>query len=204
VSKKQLLFLDDSGDPGFKLNKGSTDYFVVACVIFDDPLDAEETALYLKKYKNEIGKSETFEFKYSKTNDDIIKKALSVVSKCKFRIRAICVNKQKITSYQLIHSKEFFYNYIIAQLLEKTTYLQNAIIKLDGHADRRYRNSARVYFRHKLNCSSIPKFSKLSFVNSKSNILIQLADLIAGSVLASRRKRKPDSQEYLNIIKGNK
>lgn len=31
-----LVFLDDSGDPGFKVGKGSTPCFVIALVIFDD------------------------------------------------------------------------------------------------------------------------------------------------------------------------
>jgi hypothetical protein len=46
----QHVFIDDSGDPGFKLNKGSSSHFVIACVIFDDSLDAEEVALTIKKY----------------------------------------------------------------------------------------------------------------------------------------------------------
>ncbi|MFA5033728.1 MAG: DUF3800 domain-containing protein [bacterium] len=39
-----LVFLDDSGDPGFKVEKGSSPVFVIALVVFDDHLDAEETA----------------------------------------------------------------------------------------------------------------------------------------------------------------
>lgn len=38
-----LIFIDDSGDPGFKLDKGSSKVFVIACVIFDDGLEAEKT-----------------------------------------------------------------------------------------------------------------------------------------------------------------
>ena len=38
-----IIFIDDSGDPGFKVEKGSSVVFVIALVIFDDPLDAELT-----------------------------------------------------------------------------------------------------------------------------------------------------------------
>lgn len=31
-----LVFIDDSGDPGFKLDKGSSRFFVICSVIFDD------------------------------------------------------------------------------------------------------------------------------------------------------------------------
>lgn len=33
-----LIFIDKSGDTGFKLNDGSTDHFVIVLVIFDDDL----------------------------------------------------------------------------------------------------------------------------------------------------------------------
>jgi hypothetical protein len=35
-----LVFIDDSGDPGFKLDRGSTPFFVIALVIFEDELEA--------------------------------------------------------------------------------------------------------------------------------------------------------------------
>ena len=44
---------DDSGDPGFKLGRGSTDYFAIATVFFDDDLDAEEMALKTKRKQGE-------------------------------------------------------------------------------------------------------------------------------------------------------
>ncbi len=40
---QQLIFIDDSGDPGFKLKRGSSQLFVIACVIFDNPISAEYT-----------------------------------------------------------------------------------------------------------------------------------------------------------------
>ena len=35
-----LVFIDDSGDPGFKLGKGSSLIFVIGCIVFDDELEA--------------------------------------------------------------------------------------------------------------------------------------------------------------------
>lgn len=43
-----LIFIDDSGDPGFKLHKGSSNIFIIALVIFDDDLEAEKTSLSIK------------------------------------------------------------------------------------------------------------------------------------------------------------
>ena len=38
MKSKQLIFMDDSGDPGFKLKRGSSELFVIVCVIFDSPV----------------------------------------------------------------------------------------------------------------------------------------------------------------------
>jgi hypothetical protein len=37
-----LVFIDDAGDPGFKFARGSSRFFVVAYVVFDDRTDAED------------------------------------------------------------------------------------------------------------------------------------------------------------------
>ena len=36
-----LVFIDESGDPGFKLGRGSSPVFVVAMVVFDDRMEAD-------------------------------------------------------------------------------------------------------------------------------------------------------------------
>jgi len=42
-----IVFIDDSGDPGFKIMRGSSAVFVLAFVIFNDELEAEKTSLLL-------------------------------------------------------------------------------------------------------------------------------------------------------------
>ncbi len=69
---KQLVFIDDSGDPGFKLDRGSSKHFVIACIIFNDPLDAEEAALLIKKYRRGLGWRQDREFKFNKTKKSFV------------------------------------------------------------------------------------------------------------------------------------
>jgi hypothetical protein len=113
--QKQIVFIDDSGDPGFKLDKGSSAYFVIACVIFDDPLDAEETALIIKKFRRSLGWADYREFKFNKTKKDIIAGLLNEVVSKKFRVRAISMDKSKIRSHELKNRQDSFYNYTIKE-----------------------------------------------------------------------------------------
>ena len=197
---KQLVFIDDSGDPGFKLNKGSSSHFVIACVIFDDHLDAEDTALAIKKFRRQLGWRDDREFKFNKLRKSILIDLLKILKDKNFRVRAICMDKSKIYSHELRNKQDSFYNYTIKEVLAKTTTLNNADIRLDGHSGREYKKSAISYFRQEINAKS-KKISKVRFVDSRTNNLIQLADLIAGSILRSYQSNKTDSTIYRNIIK---
>jgi hypothetical protein len=194
-----LVFVDDSGDPGFRFDKGSSTHFVIACVIFDDCLDAEETALKIKRLRQSYGWHKNKEFKFNKSNRSVRLDFLRAVNGCQFRVRAVVVDKRKIYSAELKGSKEKFYNYMIKEVLTHSKgRIQNASIRLDGHEDKAYKRAATTYFRRQLNQNS-QIMEKLKFVDSKTDNLIQLADMIAGSLYRSTQS-KVDSQDYKQAI----
>lgn len=195
-----LVFIDDSGDAGFKIDKGSSKHFVIACVIFDDNLDAEETALRIKRLRRSLKWRDEHEFKFNKTTKQIRLAFLNEVKDCKFRIRAIIADKSIIRSPELRGSKHKFYNYMIKEVLSKSAgSIKNGRIRLDGHEDRAYKKAATTYFRQHAN----PKggvIKDMKFVNSKNDSLIQLADMVAGSIFRTTQKSKTDRDVYLKVI----
>jgi CO dehydrogenase nickel-insertion accessory protein CooC1 len=102
-----LIFLDESGDAGFKFDSGSSSHFVIALIIFDDPLDAEETASRIKKLRQELKVHEMFEFKFNKMNDFRRYRFLEAVRDSKFRIRAMVVDKRNRTYARAIFREGF-------------------------------------------------------------------------------------------------
>lgn len=196
-----LVFIDDSGDAGFKLEKGSSMHFVIACIIFDDNLDAEETALRIKRLRRSLKWRDDHEFKFNKANKDIRLAFLHEVKGCKFRVRAIVADKSLIRSPELRSSKHKFYNYMIKEVLSKSDgFIKDGRIRLDGHEDRAYKRAATAYFRQQAN----PKggvIKDMKFVNSKNDNLVQLADMVAGSILRTTQGNKTDSKIYLDVIK---
>ena len=107
-----LVFIDDSCDAGFKLNKGSTPFFVIACVIFDDELEALKSKVAIKKLKRKLKFPDSMEFKFYKSSDEVRKIFLETIKPSKFRIRAIVIDKAKIRSNELKHNKNSFYSYV--------------------------------------------------------------------------------------------
>jgi hypothetical protein len=101
-----LIFIDDAGDPG--LGAASSPVFVIALVIFDDPLAAEETALAIKKLRRELHFPDDVEFKFHKSRLPIKRRFLETVVHYPFRIRAIVVEKDKIRAKFAGTEKETF------------------------------------------------------------------------------------------------
>lgn len=199
-----LIFIDDSGDPGFKLNKGSTSHFVIAMVIFDDELEAEKTAVAIKELRRELRFGEQVEFRFFKNSKNIRVKFLETVKKFKFRIRCLVVDKSVIYSEELKSNKNSFYAYFIKEALRHSNNsVLNAKVRMDGSGDRIFRKNFFTYLRRELNSDERKIMRNCKMVNSKSNVLVQLADMVAGSLNRAENKDKKDHQIYKNIIKSH-
>lgn len=199
----QIIFIDDSGDPGFKLSRGSSSHFVISCVIFDDELEAEKAAITIKEFRRKIKKTDRYEFKFNKCSKVDVKDFLFAISKHDFRIRAIVVDKKKVFSEELKNKVDSFYNYFIKLVLEHNGgKIKNAKIRLDGHGNRIFRREATTYLRNNLNTKNKKVLKEFKFRDSRKDVLVQLADMIAGSIHRKYQMKKSDKNEYWNIIKG--
>lgn len=160
-----LVFIDDSGDPGFKLTKGSTKYFVLSCVIFEDELEAEKTAVAIKQLRRDLKFPDECEFKFSKSRREVRKAFLRTVSKFDFKIRSLVVKKAIVRSSDRIFRREFL-----------------------------------TYLRKQLNSRQRRIMKNCKLIDSRSNVLIQMADMVAGSVRRFHNGSKADAKEYRKII----
>jgi hypothetical protein len=141
------VFIDDAGDAGFKFGQGSSSHFVIACLIFEDNLVAEEVALEMKKYRRSLGWRDDHEFKFNKLKKNMIKELLRMVAPFDYRIRAVRVDKSLIRSAELRQKPQMFYNFTVMQALDRIPGLEDADVRLDGTAGRECRQSTRAYFR---------------------------------------------------------
>lgn len=197
-----LIFIDDSGDPGFKIKKGSSTHFVITMVCFDDELEAEKTSIAIKELKRKLGYKDYEEFKFFKSCKDHRIEFLKTVSKFNFRVRSLIVDKERIHSQKLINNKDSFYSYFVKEALKNNgSTILEAKIRIDGSGNKIFRNNFISYLRKELNSKEKNIMKNCKLVDSKNNVLIQLADMIAGSVNRSENKCKKDSSDYKNIIK---
>jgi hypothetical protein len=197
-----LVFIDDSGDPSFSFDKGSTPNFVISAVIFDDNLEAEKVSVALKEYKRSLGFPDDVEFKFAQSRDTVRTGFLQIINKFKFRVRYLVVDKKLIRSSELKNNKNSFYSYAIKMLLKHSKgTINDARIKIDGSGDRVFKKNFINYLRRELNVNFNNKILlNCKLVDSKGNMLIQMADMIAGAIRRSYDPSKVDGKIYKDII----
>lgn len=194
--KKQLIFIDDSGDPGFK--PASSPNFVMAAAVFDNPETADSLSKAISTFRHSLGWNEACEFKFAKDRKTVTKSILHLITRYDFQIYASYINKANFHNVIQIIDNKKLYNWAIKELLE-TIQPNNAKIKIDGRSSKTNMRETATYLRRQLNASTSKKL-EIKFEDSVDNNLIQLADLIAGSINRYLNNDKTDAKIYYKII----
>lgn len=77
----------------------------------------------------------------------------------------------------------------------------NAKIKIDGSGDKFFRKNFMTYLRKELNDNHKCIVKNCKLVDSRENVLIQMADMIAGSIRRSYDDGIKDQHLYKEIFK---
>ncbi len=192
-----LVLIDESGCPGFKLTKGSSAYFVLCMVIFENLSQAESTSNKIATLKHSLNINS--EFKFSKTHPTIKDKFFDTICQFDFKVQALVIDKCNIYSSRLRNDTDSFYNHFVKMLLQyDRNVLQNASIKLDGNGDKEFKRALTIYLRRYVDDDKIKKFK---FVDSKKDHLIQLADMIVGAIARYYNPNRKDAGRWFNVLK---
>lgn len=192
-----IVLIDESGDPGFKLTKGATPYFVVAMVIFKDYIQAEAASKVIAEMRQSLRVNP--EFKFHNTRPEVKKVFFETICQYDFEVRALVVNKKEIYSSRLRTNADNFYNYFVKTLLKyDQDVLSHASVKIDGSGDKEFKRVLGTYLRKEISAEKIIKFK---FVDSKKDSLIQLADMVVGAIARSYSEQRKDAQYWLDMLK---
>lgn len=192
-----LVYIDESGDAGFKVDQGSSPVFVAAMVIFGDANDAALTRRMIEgSAARQLHKGE---FKFSKSRDEVRDRFFRAVGPAPFRVRAIVVEKAVIRSAHLQTDKESFYEFFVKQMLRHDNgRLTNAKVIIDGSGDREFRQKLSAAIRHKVRDGAV---RGCRFSDSKTDPLIQLADMCAGAIARSFRTDRRDAHRWRDMLR---
>lgn len=200
--KNQLAYIDEYGDSGLDFsNKGTSKLFIVSSIIIDEKNIHEiESLLEIIRarhfQKGEI-KSSTIA-----NNNPRRSRILSEICKLDFHIFSIIIDKQALKGEGFNYHQSFykFLHGLLDRELFKT--FPDILVVSDEHGGKEFMSGFIKYIESK-HMPDLFSQSEFKFSNSKSNLILQLADFITGTLskcYEGKNKTKIAS-DFLSIIK---
>jgi hypothetical protein len=138
------------------------------------------------------------EFKFNKSSARVRDEFFQAVRNCPFSVRAIVVRKETIYSPHLTTDKEDFYRFFVRQLMTHDGgILDHAEVVIDGSGDREFRNNLKGALRRQVGS----KVRDVRFARSRSDPLVQLADMCVGAIARSYRADRKDAGRWRQMLR---
>lgn len=176
-----LVFLDESGDTGLKIEKGSSAIFIIVLVIFEDEEEAVSADKAIQKLRQSLGFSDAHEFHFTSTKPGIKKKFFETIARHNFTYHGVVIQKD-LLSEDLFNARDDFYRYVSHMVFQNAKpYLHKAKVVLDKRGERSFTQTFGTYLKKKMN-QERECIRKVVSQDSRCNNLIQLADMICGAL----------------------
>lgn len=198
-------YLDESGDIGF--SKGSSKYFVVACVFTDNPHYLTTKMARLKKRIREAGWKGIQEFKFAQDHDKVKCKVVNEIASLNFEASCIAVDKSSVTA-GLRNNPNVLYNYLTVHYPVTDIIANYSPHKITFCVDRRYSKEKieefDKYVKQKIIWKANAEYGIevddfcVEHATSEGTLILQIGDYLAGSVYKKIRGL-PDS--YYDVLK---
>lgn len=108
-----LVFLDESGDPGRKIDRGSSLFFTVALVVFNDRDEATRCDERIRLLRSELNLPGSYEFHFSENSHRVRCAFLEAVAPYDFFYHAFVLNKDPDRLFgKGFDHKESLYKYV--------------------------------------------------------------------------------------------
>ena len=198
-----LVFVDESGDTGLQLAKGSSDLFAVVLVVFEENDEAQAADDRITLLRRELRKPADFEFHFKENSDAVRRAFLEAVVPYNFFYFGFVINKAKL-SHRSFPTADAFYRYVCGLVFESAKpYLDEAIVKIDASGGRKFQRQLAGYLKTKINSreANPQRIRRIAAVDSRRNNLLQLADMVCGAMARSLREDKTNAGEFRKLIK---
>lgn len=183
---------DEAGDVSFAFEKGASRYFVVAMIATASP---DALRQVLAEVRKDSGLDARYEFSFhTLSSSKLRQRVLGALAEAEFESWVLIADKTTLPdSFKVMHRLDV-YLYFLTELIQliPAEKRDNAILILDefGSAE-----TLRRELRRFMTVREIPRhFRKVEVRRSRSESLIQVADLVAGSIL--RRDTKDDAEAF--------
>lgn len=185
---------DESGDVSFSFNKGASTHFIVALIA----AHAATIQNNLAELRLRTGLPAAYEFSFhGLTSTTLRQRSFAALAEIEFEAWAVAVNKRQLSDAFRVMRPTEFYLYFVSEAIRliPSEQREGATLLLDEFGSPKQMPSE---LRRVLKTRAIPRhFKQIAAKRSKSEPLIQVADLVAGALL--RHFAQQDSAAYRAI-----
>lgn len=196
-----LVFVDESGDSGFKFASGSSTFFIVVAAIFPDSFSADACDRSIEELRRTLGLPLRYEFHFSHCSDRVRREFFKKVVTDQFQYHGFVLNKPRLYGNRF-NDKQGFYDFTVGLVCENAgPLLHDAIVVIDKCGDREFKQKLAKSLKARLtdgdgNC----RLKKVRMESSHNNNLVQLADMLCGAVGRSFASADANGGELRKIV----
>jgi len=199
VTLGMFVYLDETGDTGFKFDRGSSRFFLVTILLVPDPLPLNSA---IDDLRSAMHFTADYEFKFMKSSHKIRCEFLKTIIRHDALIRCLVVDKSQLTQPHM-RKRETFYNYLVKLLLKYDNgRLEDARLILDQREKgKKSKQGLATYLRREINPlnGGMRKIADVRYHESHRDNLLQAVDMVSGAINAYYAKDQP---EYRQILQG--
>jgi hypothetical protein len=196
-SGKTHIFIDESGTPTVT-DQAVQPFYIVSGIIVEEKKPLYRLTQKFKHLKEDLHKSEDYEFKSTDLSDKEYEYTLKELSTIDYEFATICFIKERLTTRGFEFPKSFYkyaHQFLLDEILE---YVGNAKLYFDeyGGIESSFKEELFKYLREQNTGFPIDKIEQMEMFRSELVPFIQFADLIAGVI----KKKMKNSLDLLHLI----
>jgi len=186
---------DESGDVSFSFGKGASRYFVVAVIATAAPETLRQLLADLRQCS---GLPTDYEFSFhALSSTPLRRRVFAALAGADFESWAVVVDKTTLPDPFKVMRRLDFYLYFVTELMQliPSAKREGATLILDEFGSA---SQVRSELRRFMKVRDIPRqFKRILIKRSRSEPLIQIADLVAGAILRRDARGDVDAYDYV-------
>lgn len=198
----QIAFIDEFGNNGLDFdNEGVSTHFIVTAILIgrDKLNETEEKVEKIRKSNFQTGEIKSSNIK---GNDNRRLKIINELNSIDYHIFSVVIDKRELKG-EGFHYKGSFYKFLhslVDRELFKT--FPDLLIVADEHGGKEFKEGFVGYMKNR-HIPDLFQQSEFKLSNSKSELLVQLADFITGTIARcyDEKKLSENRLEFLKALK---
>jgi hypothetical protein len=174
------VYMDESGDTGFKLDANSSTHFVVVALVVEQ---IEELRALIEGFRLNVGMQPRYELKFRTTRPEVRQRFFETILAADFAVAARVTDKRGLVHAAPPSRDAFYHDQLCTVLTDLGDRLTAATVVIDESVKSKdWQRATSAILRQHLNSGATRPIGEIRFRESRRDPLLQAADMVCGAV----------------------